>query len=241
MGYAIKLSNFPMMKPETEIQLRAILSVSRVTRIDKHMLPKEKMTSRITKIQRPALSWNTSFWVIWPCLLEIGSTPQKTRRGNNLFGIKVYALISCQYRLQIINARIRLKVTNQVWYIIIFLHMLSAKYLTAARVSVQKATWAHRKLDLKAKWEKKISYYVSVCYQKPRTSWKDVKDRGITEEREIVWLIPLAGHLHHQGNIYILNKSKLQRCSSDSILRDLANPIRVAFQQTTPNAAKRVY
>lgn len=45
-----------MMKPETEIHLQAGLCISRVTRIAEHMLPKEKMASQITKIQRPALS-----------------------------------------------------------------------------------------------------------------------------------------------------------------------------------------
>lgn len=177
----------------------------------------------------------------------------KMRRGSSLLDIeKVYSLISCQYHLQSINAHIRLKAMNQVWYIIICLHVLSAKYPTAClrlsfstfrRLPEYKGNLTSRP-DWRRKGSKLISMLfcdVSVCYQKPRTSGKDVKDRGMTEKGGFVWVIPLAGHLQHQRNIYVLNENNLQGCSSDSALCDLANPITVTLQQMTPNAAKRVY
>lgn len=58
--------------------------------------------------------------------------PQKMGRGSSLFAIqKAYSFISCAYHLQRINVCKRLKVMNQAWYIIIFLHLLSAKYPAA--------------------------------------------------------------------------------------------------------------
>ena len=92
--------------------------------------------------------------------------PPKMRRGSSLLDIKkVYSLISCQYHLQSINAHIRRKAMNQVWYIIIFLHVLSVKHPTAClSLSIQhlqEATRVQRKLDLKARQEKK-SY--SLCF-----------------------------------------------------------------------------
>lgn len=109
------------------------------------------------------------------------TAPPKKRGGGIIYLASRFilsSLVNTVYRL------LMLKVMNQVWYIIIFLHVLSAKYLTACPSLCSEGYLST--LDLKAKWEKKISYYASVCYQKPRTSWKDVKDRGTTEEGEIV-------------------------------------------------------
>lgn len=134
--------------------------------------------------------------------------PQKMRRGSSLLDIKkAYSFISCAYHLQNTNVPKRLKVMNQVSYIIIFLHLLSAKYPTACLSiqHLQETTLSTKEMWLKGQTgEKKVSKLffilfrdVSEYYQKPRTSGKDVPDRGTMEEGGTVWLIILARHLKH--------------------------------------------
>lgn len=97
--------------------------------VAKHMLTKEKNgisdhrnseTHVIMKYE--SLSYLTLSAGNW-------QNPQKMRRGSSLLDIKkVYAFISCACHLNSINVQKRLKVINQVWYIIIFLHLLFTKY-----------------------------------------------------------------------------------------------------------------
>lgn len=106
--------------------------------VAKHTLTKEKMAFQITEIQRLTLKYEPLSYLT----LSAGNwqNPQKMRRGSSLFAIqKAYSFISCAYHLQSINVCKRLKVMNQAWNIIIFLHLLSAKYPTALAESFHSA------------------------------------------------------------------------------------------------------
>jgi len=82
-----------------------------------------------------------------------------------------------------------------------------------------------------------------VLYQEPRTPGKDIKDRGTLPQskRELPDSYTVLGIYSTKEKPTYYMRVICKVASSNSNLHDLASPITVILQQTTPDAAKRVY
>lgn len=178
--------------------------------VAKQTLTKEKMAFQITEIQRPTLSWSMSLWVIWLCLLEIGRIPKKWGGAVVYLPSRRLILSSLVHTIYTVLMFVRgwklwIKLGIELFFFICYLQSIQLPWLSLSIQHLQETTLSTKEMWLKGQTGEKnvnklffmLFHGVSECYQKPRTSGKDVPDRGTMEEEETVWLILLAGHLKH--------------------------------------------